>query len=389
MAIGFIIMQIGNEHLDSVCANAIVPAVEACGFEARRVDKHNEGGLLKSEIIRFIQDADIIVADLTNERPNVYLEIGYVMGIDKFRNLIITAREDHLPDSESYIRGGPKVHFDLAGYDILPWKLDALEEFRDELEKRIRRRLAITARADATAVPIWDDEWIETQRGITDNGLAKVGLSGYMEVLGALHPPKIQSAHQTLNAAAEAAPIHTFGWPVGVYLHKEESKPRPRTDGIAAAIEGHGGASYDYWAIRLNGDFYTRMCLFEDERRENEVFFNTRIVRVTEAILYLLRLYSHLGADRTAMMSIRVRHGGLRGRTLTASSPNRNLHRSLSSGESESEAELKGSLDEFEANLVSKVKDILGPLFMLFDFFELSDQVYDDIVSRFVAGEVS
>ena len=389
MAIGFIIMQIGNDELDSVCANAIVPAVEACGLDARRVDKHNEGGLLKSEIIRFMQEADIIVADLTNERPNVYLEIGYAMGIDKFRNLVLTVREDHFPDSESYVRNGPKVHFDLAGYDVLKWKVDALQAFRDELERRIRRRLAITVPSEATAVPIWDDEWIDAQRAIAKEGLAEAGKSGYMEVVAALHPPKTKSPQQLLNTAAQEAQVNTFGWPVGVYLHKEESRPRPRSDGIAAAVRGSSGG-YDYWAIRLNCDFYTCMSLFEDDYGENAVFVNTRIVRVTEAILYLLRLYSLLGVDRATKMNIRIRHGGLRGRAL-GSTPSRRLlfRRSYSSDEDESQSEAEGSLDDFEANLTSKVKDILGPLFVLFDFFELSDEVYDDIVSRFVAGELS
>jgi nucleoside 2-deoxyribosyltransferase len=80
-------MQIGNKFMDEFCKNAIVPAIEACDLEAKRVDKHNEGRLLKSEIVRFVGEAEIIVADLTNERPNCYLEIGYAMGIDKFRNL--------------------------------------------------------------------------------------------------------------------------------------------------------------------------------------------------------------------------------------------------------------------------------------------------------------
>ncbi len=68
---GFIVIQIGNEQLDRLYTDAIVPALIACGLDPKRVDKHNEGGLLKSEIIRFINDSDIIVADLTNERPNV------------------------------------------------------------------------------------------------------------------------------------------------------------------------------------------------------------------------------------------------------------------------------------------------------------------------------
>ena len=99
MSEAFIIMQIGNKELDKVCEQAIVSAIEACGLEPKRVDKHNQGGLLKSEIIDFIERSDIIVAELTNERPNCYLEIGYAMGIDKFRNLILTSREDHNPES--------------------------------------------------------------------------------------------------------------------------------------------------------------------------------------------------------------------------------------------------------------------------------------------------
>ena len=103
----FVIMQIGNKELDEVFYKAIVPAIQSCGLEPRRVDKHNEGRLLKSEIVKFIESSDIIIADLTNERQNCYLEIGYAMGLDKFRKLILTAREDHYHDSPNYKKEGP------------------------------------------------------------------------------------------------------------------------------------------------------------------------------------------------------------------------------------------------------------------------------------------
>ena len=160
----FIIMQIGNDELDAVCERCIVPAIEANGMVAKRVDKHNQGGLLKSEIVSFIQTADIIVADLTNERPNCYLEIGYAMGLDKFRNLILTAREDHNPESPNFQRGGPKVHFDLAGYDILFWDPSDLDGFSEELEKRIRRRQIIINPNNIQAPPIFDSEWAKANR---------------------------------------------------------------------------------------------------------------------------------------------------------------------------------------------------------------------------------
>jgi nucleoside 2-deoxyribosyltransferase len=136
----FVIMQIGNEELDRSYERAIVPALRACGLEARRVDRHTRGGLLASEIIAFIESSDIIVADLTNERPNCYLEVGYALGAGRSSRVLLTAREDHNSDSPNHGPGGPKIHFDLAGYDILFWAPDDLEGFRDELVKRVTRR---------------------------------------------------------------------------------------------------------------------------------------------------------------------------------------------------------------------------------------------------------
>jgi len=389
MAEAFIIIQIGSEQLDRLCSEAIMPAIAACGLDAKRVDKHNEGGLLKSEIIRFIESSAIIVADLTNERPNVYLEIGYAMGVDKFRNLILTVREDHFPESPNYRPNGPRVHFDLAGYDILRWDPEQMQLFRAELEKRIRRRLAITTLPSKAPAPVWDEAWIGSQRAIANAGLADLGRSGYMEVRAGLHPPKITKTQTELNEAARNSQIQTFGWPIAVYMTRDEYRPRPRMDGIFAQIKPDSKESYDYWAIRRNGDFYFVGSLFEDQRRPDEIFFNTRIVRVTEALLYLARLYSQLGLDRSARVNIAVRHGGLKGRKLTSSSPNRSLSIARTTKETEVDVPISVTLDEIEAQLVQQVKELLAPLFRVFDFFELGDDVYDDIVGRFVKGEVA
>jgi hypothetical protein len=136
-------MQIGNPQLDLVYERAIAPALRACGLVPKRVDRHNVGGLLHSEIIAFIEESDLIVADLTNERPNCYLEVGYAMGCGRFTSLILTVREDHGADSPNRQPGGPRVHFDLLGYDILSWSPEELPQFRAELEKRAQRRLRL------------------------------------------------------------------------------------------------------------------------------------------------------------------------------------------------------------------------------------------------------
>ena len=398
MTTAFIIMQIGNQELDNVCAHAIVPALEICGLDPKRVDKHNKGGLLKSEIIAFIESAGIIIADLTNERPNCYLEVGYAMGIDKFSNLILTAREDHNQDSPSYQRGGPKIHFDLSGYDILFWNPENLEAFRNELEKRIRRRLIITSSAAGPSIPVWDNAWLEKHHGNAFMGLQTVFKNsnpGSMEVGFALSGDKPNLAQRVLLDAANEAQISTFGWPIGVVLsNRDEYRPRSTADGIVAEIGPDESAgpgrrlSYDYWTLRKNGDFFLLQSLFEDMRESGLIYFNTRIVRVTETLLYCARLYSRLGVPNTSTVNISIVHGGLRNRVLK-SVGGRHLSQDYTTTENEVRATISPKLLTIETNLVNLVKEVLSPVFMVFDFFEPSDSVYADIVDNFVAGRTT
>ncbi|MBM3332138.1 hypothetical protein FJY68_09890 [candidate division WOR-3 bacterium] len=61
MRAAFIIMRIGEPTLETMCKEAIVPALKACGFDPKRVDKHEQGGPLKSEIIKFLEQSDILI----------------------------------------------------------------------------------------------------------------------------------------------------------------------------------------------------------------------------------------------------------------------------------------------------------------------------------------
>src|SRR5207247_9744638 len=99
-------------------------------------------------------------------------------------------------------------------------------------------------------------------------------------------------------------------------------------DGIRAEISVtrsmlSGRPSYDYWALRSNGDFYLLQSLFEDDRDERKIFFNTRIVRVTESLMFASNLYKTLGVSPEPRPSVRVTHRGLAGRELTSAGMNR------------------------------------------------------------------
>ena len=396
----FIVMQIGNDELDRVCDEVLVPAVESAGLVARRVDRDNEGGLLKVEIVEFLERAVIIVADLTNERPNCYLEVGYAMGLGKKRNLILTAREDHHHRSPNYRLEGPRVHFDLEGYDLLLWDPNDLEKFRSDLGARIKRRLAILEpaapgepdKASQLAVPVVDVEWLGAQREVARKGLSVANRDAYMEAAVAI-APKGTWRQAALMSAVEASQIKTFGWPIAIVLNRDPFRPHPTAEGVRAEVSfadeaGSGGrGSYDFWSLRRSGDFYLLQSLFEDERRENEVFFDTRIIRVTELLLFLSRCYSRLDAPDSTALRIELRHGGLAGRELTAAG-NRQMPYHRTTSEAEVGAAVECTLAELQTRLVELVRELLEPFFMVFDFLELGDQVWAEIVNGFVEGRI-
>jgi hypothetical protein len=397
----FIIMQIGNSEMDRVCDDVVVPAIEAAGLVARRVDRDNEGGLLKAEIIDFLERSMIIVADVTNERPNCYLEVGYAFGLGKKRNLILTAREDHYHRSPRYRSDGPRVHFDLEGYDLLFWDPKELDDFRAALEERIRRRVAILEppaadepnRYPNQRSPVTDDEWLSVQHEVATAGLSSINLTGCMEADAALLP-KGSWRQSTLLAAVEASQIKTFGWPIGIVINRDPLRPHPTSDGVRAEVRIRDDddrldrASYDYWYVRQTGDFYLLQSLFEDSRIPDAIFFDTRIVRTTELALFLSRLYARLDVPDSTRVRIELTHSGLRGRTLRAAG-NRSMPYERTTQEESVSASVECSVAELQTQLVQVVRALLEPLFMVFDFLELADEIWTQIVNGFVEGRLS
>jgi hypothetical protein len=240
-----------------------------------------------------------------------------------------------------------------------------------------------------------EDDWFNLLASHADKGLRGAGLNGCMELRFALHD-EINKSQSELLRAIQASEIRTFGWPIGITLESSpEFRPKPFQDGVRAEVSINrqnsslDRDSYDYWAARNNGDFYLLQSLFEDRRAPNEIFFNTRIVRTTEAILFLRNYCRNLGVLDSAMASVRVSHRGLAGRVLASSNANRSLSLNAQSAADESQSEIVLQVGMIEEQLVEHVEKLLSPMFILFDFQEFHEAVYTDIVRRFERGEVT
>jgi hypothetical protein len=275
--------------------------------------------------------------------------------------------------------------------------------FRGEvIESAEPVRVAGPSGATAAGVPILNGEWFQAQHSTATAGLTKLNIGvGAMEVRFGLHNGLNKSQIELLSAV-RASQILTFGWPIAVLLeNRPECRPRPFGDGIRAELAFPGArtlaelgfagvrTSYDYWAVRKNGDFYLLQSFFEDSRERNALFFNTRIVRVTEALMFAGKLYTALGAAADAKISARFTHNGLAGRTLKSASTNRWLSDDRKSHDQLSETEAVIVLGDIRSALVDEVRRVCAPMFMLFDFQEFAPEVYEDIVRRFEKGEAT
>jgi hypothetical protein len=234
------------------------------------------------------------------------------------------------------------------------------------------------------------NSWFIQERTRAQDLISKINLTGYMELRANVSHPLSKSQIELLNAV-KLSEIRTFGWPIGVTLeNREEYRPRPYKDGIKAEVSIAEGdrKSFDYWAARSNGDFYLLQSLFEDSRKPNQIFFDTRIVRVTECLMFIENLYGKLGLPPEARVGIQITHRGLKGRELSSASSNRHLFSRGSAEENESTSEVTTILETMSETRVDDVRAILEPMFTLFNFMEFNVSVYDDIVRNFERGIV-
>lgn len=239
------------------------------------------------------------------------------------------------------------------------------------------------------AASAWNDPWFATEREAALPGFGRVGLGVRMEVQFALHAAASRWSSKALLEAVQGAEIRTFGWPIAVVLsNREEYRPRPRDTAIFAEIEVGDRSSYDYWSVRSNGDFFLLKSIFEDNRDNSAIFFNTRIVRTTETLLFCERMYTHLGVPEGRHVNVRIAYDGLAGRRLTSSTPYRMLiPRATQAASSDNEVTLP--IGSIETNIVEHVQALTAPLFMLFDFEEFAHEIYEDIVTRCIKGDCS
>ena len=119
-----------NESTDRASERGIEPAVEAAGFKPYRVDREHSLEKIDDRIIAEIRRSRFLVADMTHgqdgARGSVYFEAGFALGLPI--PVIFTCRNDMFN----------QLHFDTRQYPHIGWSEGEMDQFRGELEYRIR-----------------------------------------------------------------------------------------------------------------------------------------------------------------------------------------------------------------------------------------------------------
>lgn len=128
----FVVAPIGEEgskireHSDNLLNYVIEPAVSKHGYKAVRADKISDPGLITHQVIEHVVESPLVIADLTDNNPNVFYELAIRHAFQKPYIQLIDKSDD--------------IPFDVA--DIRTIKIDlsdpgSVDEAKREIAKQI------------------------------------------------------------------------------------------------------------------------------------------------------------------------------------------------------------------------------------------------------------
>lgn len=200
---------------------------------------------------------------------------------------------------------------------------------------------------------------------------------------------------KTLLEVAEKSQLHNTGWPIGVVLYREDSKPKPLTEGIEASIISKIFGGIDYWYFKTDGRYYFARTFEEDfrgdkskEKTEKMLYFNIQIWRVAEALLHCVQLYNSLKLSPSEKIKMQISWFGISDKKLTASPSSMRHVFPRKSAESKAMWKKETTLAELSTKWKDFTIEAINKLFVMFDYFTINEKVAREIIDKFEKSRV-
>ncbi|MGA3942965.1 hypothetical protein ACI2VA_17110 [Ralstonia nicotianae] len=111
------------------------PAIEAAGMMAYRVDQDSSATVLVEAIEKNIKRAAVCLADITEDNPNVWYELGFAYA---------AGRPVVMACSDERQKAGKRFPFDIQHRAIVTYKTESprdFQSFKDNLTERLKAML--------------------------------------------------------------------------------------------------------------------------------------------------------------------------------------------------------------------------------------------------------
>lgn len=133
----FVIMPFGG-YFDQYYDKIYIPAIKDASLSPRRVDDLFRSSSIIDDIWKYVQNASVVLADLSTRNPNVFYELGLAHAIQKPVVLVSQSLDD--------------VPFDLRMLRVVIYDRHD-PEWADKLRKNVTRFLKEAIANPAAAVP--------------------------------------------------------------------------------------------------------------------------------------------------------------------------------------------------------------------------------------------
>jgi hypothetical protein len=162
----FVIQPFDTGRYDKLYTDVYAPAIEAAGYSPYRVDQDPSVSVPIDSIETGIKSAVVCLADITEDNPNVWYELGFAFASN--RPVVMICAEN---------RQGRKFPFDIQHRSIILYKPDSLSDF-EKLKKTITTRMRAIVERDEALQLMSESEAVAPIAGLSAPEIMLLALLG-------------------------------------------------------------------------------------------------------------------------------------------------------------------------------------------------------------------